>query len=79
MLVRYYGDVPLIIETTDVTNPEISRATIAEVYDLIVNDLLFATQNLPEVWGDDKKARPTCRCSKNPACKSVYYHGRLSD
>ena len=51
MLVRYYGDVPLITETTDVTSAEIIRAPIAEVYDLIVNDLLFATQKLPEAWG----------------------------
>ena len=39
MLVRYYGDVPLITETTDPTSAEITRAPIAEVYDLIINDL----------------------------------------
>lgn len=59
MLVRYYGDVPIISEITDVTSTEITRAPIAEVYDFIVNDMLFATQHLPEVWGSENRARPT--------------------
>ncbi len=36
---------------------------------LIVNDLLFATQNLPEVWGDDKKARPAADAAKTLLAK----------
>ena len=36
ILVRYYGDVPLITETTDVNKTEITRAPIADVYALIV-------------------------------------------
>jgi starch-binding outer membrane protein, SusD/RagB family len=69
MLVRYYGDVPLILETTDVTSSEITRAPIAEVYDLIVNDLIFATQKLPEVWGTDQKARPAMDAAKTLLAK----------
>ena len=64
MLVRYYGDVPLIIETTDVTSTEIIRAPIAEVYDLIANDMLFASQHLPAVWGSEDRARPTADVAK---------------
>jgi hypothetical protein len=69
MLVRYYGDVPLILETTDVTSTEIVRAPIAEVYDLIVNDLIFATQKLPPVWGGDDKARPAMDAAKTLLAK----------
>lgn len=69
MLVRYYGDVPLILETTDVTSTEIVRAPIAEVYDLIVNDLLFATQKLPEAWGSENRARPAMDAAKTLLAK----------
>jgi hypothetical protein len=69
MLVRYYGDVPLITETTDLTKTDITRAPIADVYDLIVNDLLFATQNLPPVWSDEGKARPTADAAKTLLAK----------
>ena len=64
MLVRYYGDVPLITETTDATSTEIARAPIAEVYDFIVNDMLFATQHLRTVWGSEDRARPTADVAK---------------
>ncbi len=69
MLVRYYGDVPLITEATDVTSSEIMRAPITEVYDLIVNDLLFATQNLPPSWGADDQARPAADAAKTLLAK----------
>ncbi|MBK7713060.1 MAG: RagB/SusD family nutrient uptake outer membrane protein [Bacteroidales bacterium] len=69
MLVRYYGDVPLITETTDVTSTEIVRAPIAEVYDLIVNDLIFATQKLPPVWTGDNQARPAMDAAKTLLAK----------
>ncbi len=69
MLVRYYGDVPLIIETTDPTSPDIIRSPVAEVYDLIVNDLLYATQKLPEVWGSENRARPAADAAKTLLAK----------
>lgn len=69
MLVRYYGDVPLILETTDVTSNEITRAPVAEVYDLIVNDLIFATQKLPPVWGAENQARPAMDAAKTLLAK----------
>ncbi len=59
MLVRYYGDIPLITETTDVVTEEITRTPIADVYNFIVSDLTFATQHLPPSWGAENKARPT--------------------
>jgi starch-binding outer membrane protein, SusD/RagB family len=51
-LVRLYGDVPLIIETTNVVTDEITRAPAADVYALIISDLIFATENLPATWPD---------------------------
>ena len=69
MLVRYYGDIPLITETTDVTKDEIIRNPISEVYDLIVNDLLFATQKLPAVWPAEGKARPAADAAKTLLAK----------
>lgn len=52
VLVRAYGDVPLITEETDVVNGEISRQPITDVYNLIISDLEAARNFLPEAWPD---------------------------
>jgi len=57
-LVRMYGPIPLITESTNLTVDEISRAPIGEVYDLVISDLMFAVQHLPDQWGDTP-GRPT--------------------
>ncbi|MFC2126669.1 RagB/SusD family nutrient uptake outer membrane protein [Bacteroidota bacterium] len=59
MLVRGYGDVPIITEETDVVNGEIKRAPILQVYDLIIADLTVALADLPEAWDDDLAGRPS--------------------
>jgi hypothetical protein len=69
MLVRYYGDIPLVTETTDVIKEEIVRKPISEVYDFIVNDLLFATQKLPVAWPEEGRARPTADAAKTLLAK----------
>lgn len=69
MLVRYYGDIPLILENTDVTKEDIARAPISQVYEQIVNDLLFATQNLPVTRGGEDRARPTADAAKTLLAK----------
>lgn len=51
VLVRAYGDVPIITEETDVLG-EISRQPYSQVYDLIVADLQAALNGLPEEWPD---------------------------
>lgn len=68
-LVRLYGDIPLIDETTDLANAEIVRIPVADVYDFIVGDLLVATQYLPETWPDADKARPTMDVAKTLLAK----------
>lgn len=65
MLVRMFGGVPLMTE--DIEDPfqsKPSRADVAEVYQLIIDDLTFAYQNLPDSWPADKKARPTSDAGK---------------
>jgi starch-binding outer membrane protein, SusD/RagB family len=69
MLVRYYGDVPLIIETTDVTAGDIKRTPMADVYALIVSDLLTATQSLPVSWDANNHGRPTADAAKTLLAK----------
>ncbi len=58
-LVRLWGPVPLITETTDLVAGEIKRAPIEEVYALIESDLLFAVAKLPEVWPSEQIGRPS--------------------
>jgi hypothetical protein len=51
MLVRMFGGVPLITEDTpDPLKNPMARASVAEVYALIVSDLTFAAAHLPESW-----------------------------
>jgi starch-binding outer membrane protein, SusD/RagB family len=68
-LVRLYGDVPLITENSNVVTDEIKRTPTAEVYALIVEDMLFATQHLPEAWGEEGKARPTADVARTMLAK----------
>lgn len=68
-LVRLYGDIPLILENTDVIKAEITRAPVADVYKQIVEDLLFATQNLPEVQPAGNNARPNADVARGILAK----------
>lgn len=68
-LVRLYGDIPLITEKTDLANEEITRSTVAQAYELIVADMLYASQNLPVVWGAGSEARPTADVAKGMLAK----------
>jgi hypothetical protein len=68
-LVRIYGDVPLILEDTDVIKGDIVRSPVADVYNQIVEDMLFATQNLPEVWPSAQNARPTADVARGILAK----------
>ncbi len=68
-LVRLYGEVPLILEDTDVIKGDIVRSSVADVYDQIVEDMLFATQNLPDVWPDGQNARPNADVARGILAK----------
>lgn len=59
-LIRWYGKVPLI---DTVVSPqqalEIGRNPVSEVYDLVISDLQFAIDNLPETYPASEKGRAT--------------------
>lgn len=59
-LVRLYGGVPLITKDyTSLENLYPSRASVEDVYKLIIDDLTFAAENLPKSWKDTEKGRIT--------------------
>lgn len=70
MLVRLYGDLPLITEDTPdpVINPVKTRAPISEVYDLIVSDFQEAIAKLPASW-DGAPGKPTAGAAKGLLAK----------
>jgi hypothetical protein len=70
MLVRMFGDVPLITEDTPdpILNP-MPRASVADVYALIVSDLTFAAAHLPESWSG-APGKPTSGAAKGILAKA---------
>src|SRR5690625_2853160 len=59
-LVRWFGKVPLITEAVTPTEArEISRSPVADIYDIIIADLQFAVDNLPESYSADNTGRVT--------------------
>lgn len=67
-LVRLYGDVPIIDENVNPITDEIVRKPIAEVYAFIVEDLLYAANNLPEEW-PDSPGKPTADAARGLLAK----------
>jgi starch-binding outer membrane protein, SusD/RagB family len=55
-LVRTYGDVHITLEETVGVVTEARRSPAAEVYQVIIEDLNFAEQNLPAVQSEDGRA-----------------------
>jgi len=71
MLVRLFGGVPLYTEGENAgTNPE-ARASIEDVYALIVNDLKIASEKLPTSWPTTQQGRPN-RYSASGMLAKVY-------
>ncbi|MEP7232713.1 MAG: RagB/SusD family nutrient uptake outer membrane protein [Ginsengibacter sp.] len=68
-LVRMFGGVPLIVEDTPdpIANP-MPRASVADVYALIVSDLTYAAQHLPTSW-DGAPGKPTSGAAKGMLAK----------
>ena len=59
-LVRYYGDVPLALKVLTFSEAKVEpRASVANVYNAIVEDLKFAVDNLPETYVVSDKGRAT--------------------
>lgn len=64
-LVRWFGKVPLI---TGAVSPEeareVPRSPVADVYDVIIEDLNFAVNNLPESYSADNVGRVTSHAAR---------------
>jgi hypothetical protein len=62
-LVRLFGDVPIVTvafrSPTEVAEFDMSRKPVSEVYDLIISDLLEASNNLDDVSGLSKSRAST--------------------
>ncbi|MGB3798855.1 MAG: RagB/SusD family nutrient uptake outer membrane protein [Lewinella sp.] len=61
-LVKWFGGVPLQLDmTTDFSDEAVKkpRATIQEVYDVIVEDLMYAETRLPDTWMGADRGRAT--------------------
>ena len=59
-LVRYWGDVPLVEKVlTIVEGKNAVRNPAADVYKLIVDDLIYASENLPVTYAATDKGRAT--------------------
>ena len=74
-LVRAFGGVPLV--TTLDPPTKMPRATKEAVYEQIVNDLLYAVQNLPEksTLGPDDTGRATKGAAKSLLAKVYLFQG----
>jgi hypothetical protein len=71
MLVRMFGDLPLITEDlADPVNAQIARSPVADVYKLIVSDLTEAAAKLPATWPSEQKGRPTSGVAKGLLAKA---------
>lgn len=59
-LVRWYGKVPVISSPVSVSEAkDIPRSSVADVYNLIISDLQFASENLSETYAAADKGRAT--------------------
>ena len=73
-LTSLYGDVPL--HKSFISNVEDSykpRTPINEVYDLIIEDLIYAKQNLPEQWPVSEYGFPTKAAGAGMLAKAYLY------
>lgn len=70
VLVRLWGDLPLILDDTPdpIQNPP-SRTPVSDVYTTIVSDLEFAIANLPVKWSDGSITKPTMDAAKGMLSK----------
>lgn len=71
MLVRMFGDLPLVTEDTpDPVNIKIARSPVAEVYQLIVSDFTEAANKLPPTRPESQQGRPTSGVAKGLLAKA---------
>lgn len=80
-LVRNFGEVPKIdFKINDPSDAQVEKAPVQEIYDLIIQDLQFATENLPDEWTEDKFAgRLTKGTARTLLAKVLLYQKRWAE
>jgi len=63
-LVRWFGNIPIITLENVSDYKNIQESTVAQVYELILEDAAFAEANLPQNWGTGNEARPNLGAAK---------------
>ncbi|SFB94041.1 Starch-binding associating with outer membrane [Algibacter lectus] len=61
-LTQVFGDLPIYTEPVTSANPDIlfkGRSSVGDVYNLIIEDLIFANENLPVTWTKTGSGRVT--------------------
>ena len=60
--VRLWGDLPLMTEeVTSLEQADIARSPVSEIYDLIIEDLTFASENLPPAKQDGRASEAAAK------------------
>lgn len=79
-IVRFWGDAPIILSPV---SPEealtIGRSPIADVYEVIEQDLLFAIENLPSSYPPQSFGRATLGAARSLLGKVYLTQGRYSE
>ena len=70
MLVRMFGDLPLLTEDTPPLAGDLTRSPVADVYKLIISDFTDAIANLPATWPASEIGRPTSDAAKGLLAKA---------
>lgn len=74
-LVNLWGEVPLVLEKVNSTDPEVvfqSKASVQDIYNAMISDLRFAAENLPE-FHPQQEQRAT-QGAANTMLAKVYTH-----
>ena len=73
MLVQNFGKIPLLLEENLAVKDDLKRAAVAEVYQAIIADLVFAATNLPETQSE--YARPVRAAAQHLLAKVYLTRG----
>ena len=74
-LVNFFGDVPYITSTDYLENSKASRMPIAEVYNLLIDDLEVAASFLTESYVSDGRVRPNRYVVEALLARAYLYNG----
>lgn len=78
-LVQLYGDVPLVLSTSQEINSVIPRTSSKSVYEQLIQDLLSAAEHLPVTFKDGERIRPTRWSAKALLARIYLYRQQWND